>query len=69
MCIFFIRLMIKWASWARLATSSNNFFSKEKWLDSTCFFIVVVPLNLWYAMRPFLHLVHMAMILGGVVSL
>jgi hypothetical protein len=33
------------------------------------FFMVVMPLDLWYAMGPFLHLVRMAKILRGIVSL
>jgi hypothetical protein len=54
---------------ARFVESSNKFSNKIEWSDSTCFFIVVMPLDLWYAMGPFLHLVHMANILRGIVSL
>jgi hypothetical protein len=54
---------------ARFVSCSKNCFNKPKWLDSMRFFMVVMPFDLWYVMRPFLHLVRMAKISRGVVSL
>jgi hypothetical protein len=53
---------------AMFVASSNNVFNKIKWLKLTCFFMVVMPLNLWYAIRPFLHIVGMAKISSGTIS-
>jgi hypothetical protein len=52
---------------AMFVASSNKFFNKIEWLGLTCFFVVVMPLNLWYAIKPFLHIVHMAKISSGTI--
>jgi hypothetical protein len=44
-------------------------FHWENWSTSTCFFMVVMPLILWYVISPFMHLVHMAKILKPTKSL
>jgi hypothetical protein len=67
MCLLFL------GSWSRrnlraLLPSFNNFFNKVEWLILTWFFMVVMPLDLWYAMKKKLHLVHIAKISSGIVS-
>lgn len=44
-------------------------FMRAKWSPSTCFFIAIIPLELWYAINLFLHLVCMVRISGLLESL
>jgi hypothetical protein len=37
----------------QLLASCKNFFNRVTWPWSTCFFMVVMPLDLWYTIGPF----------------
>ncbi len=49
--------------------SFAKLFMRAKWSPSTCFFIAIIPLELWYAINPFLHLMCMVRISRPLESL
>ncbi len=64
-CAYFLLTYRSNGTFAKtMVKSFANFLIKAKWLASTCFFMVIMPLVLWYVINLVLHLVHMAMILG-----
>jgi len=47
--------MIQWSFWGNYLHHFEFFFNKVSWFCSTCFFMVIMPFDLWQATRPFQH--------------
>ncbi len=65
----FVGFLSKWSFCHGNTGILYQIFHWENWSTSTCFFMVVMPLILWYVISPFMHLVHMAKILKPTKSL
>jgi len=67
-CPLFSELMMKWRSWGKVCWVFQQFLQQSRMVKFDMF-MVIMPLDLWYAIRPFLHLVRMAKNSGGIISL